>query len=328
VENSLITASLGNTQLLTLIGLAVFGGVFSLSVAISRYLVARNAVRRRALKDFAYAGYFDPGGDDWLDRRAVRHQVVAKASRVVLNAATKLGPSDKQTKANARMEMVRAGYYDASAMYWYYATRVVCGLVLPAAFLIGIQFTSYSLSATAMTLAVVFFGVAGFVLPGFYIHRRQVRLREQVRHGFPDFMDLMVVCSEAGVSAPAAIDRVGREVALTHPYLGANLHLVTLELRAGQDLTQAMQNFADRVGLEEIGSLAMLLRQSEELGTSLSDALRVYSAEMRDKRLARAQTKAYALPVKLVFPLALFIFPVMMIAIFLPLLLRFRGVFN
>ena len=176
-------------------------------------------------------------------------------------------------------------------------------------------------------VAVACVGLTGYVLPGFYLRRRQIRLQQQFRHGFPDFMDLMVVCAEAGVSPPAAIDRVSRELAVTYPYLGANLHLVSLELRAGQALTTAMNNLADRVGLEEVRSLAGLLRQSEELGTSLADALRVYSFEMRDKRLSRAEEKAHALPVKLMLPLGLFIFPVMMISIMLPLILRFKGVF-
>jgi tight adherence protein C len=326
-DPSFIEATFSSTQLLTVIGAAVFGGVFLLSMAISRMINARNAIRRRALKDFAFSGYLDASGDDWLDRRSVRHQLVAKASRVILDAATKLGPSDKQSKASGRMEMVRAGYFNPSAMYWYYVARIFCGLALPSAFLFSVPLLPYSLSATKMVLAIVFFGLMGFSLPGFYLHRCQARLKEQLRRGFPDFMDLMVVCVEAGVSPSAAIDRVGRELALNHAHLGANLHLVSLELRAGQDLTQAMQNFADRVGLEEILSLAALLRQSEELGTSLAEALRVYSSEMRDKRLSRAQEKAYALPVKLVLPLGLFIFPVMMVAIMLPLILRFKGVF-
>jgi tight adherence protein C len=313
--------------LLTLIGAAVFGGVFLLSLALSRAISARSAIRRRALENFAFSGYLDASRDDWLDRRSVRHQLIANASRVILEAATKLGPSDRQSKASGRMEMVRAGYFDASAMYWYYAARIFFGLALPAAFLCIVPLTIYSPSAPQMMLGVAFLGVMGFTLPGFLIRRRQIRMKEQLRNGFPDFLDLMVVCVEAGISPQAAIDRVGRQLALTHPHLAANLHLTSLELRAGQDLTEAMQKFADRVGLEEVLSLAALLRQSEELGTSLADALRVYSSEMRDKRLSRAQEKAYALPVKLVFPLALFIFPVMMIAIMMPLILRFRGVF-
>jgi tight adherence protein C len=320
-------STFSDTQFLAVIGVAVFGGVFFLSIAIIRVLSARSAVRRRAFKDVVLAGTLEASDDARFDRRSVRHQAIADASRILLAAATKLGPSDKQSKASARMDMVRAGFFDASATHWYYAARMFCALALPAALLFGIQLSPYSPSATWMMFIVGFFGLAGFVLPGYYIRRRQVHLAQQFRNGFPDFMDLMVVCAESGLSPPAAIDRVGRELAYTHPYLGANLHLVSLELRAGQGLTTAMTNLADRVGLDEVLSLAVLLRQSEELGTSLADALRVYSIEMREKRLSRAEEKAHALPAKLVIPLGLFIFPVMMIVIMLPLILRFKRVF-
>jgi tight adherence protein C len=323
----MIMASLSHTQLLALIGVAVFGGVFFLSIAVIRVVSARSAVKQRALKDFALSGILDASSDAWLDRRSLRHQPIAEASRILVAAATKFGPSDKQSRAVMRMDMVKAGFFDASAMYWYYAARVLSALALPIAFLFGVQFSTYSLSATWMMLMVAFFGLAGFVLPGFYIRRRQIGMQRQFQDGFPDFMDLMVVCAETGVSPQAAIARVGRELTFTHPYLGANLHLVSLELRAGQDLMRAMSNLADRVGLDEVRNLAGLLRQSEELGTGLGHALRVYSSEMRDKRLSRAEEKAHALPAKLVIPLGLFIFPVMMISIMLPLILRFKGVF-
>jgi tight adherence protein C len=322
----MIMASLGDTNLLAMIGAAVFGGVFLLSMAVIRVLSARRAIRERALKDFASAGILEDSSA-WLDRRSVRHQTIAEASRIVLAAATKFAPSDKQSKASMRMDMVKAGFFDASTMYWYYSARVLCALALPIVFLFAVQFLPYSLSATWMMVAVACLGLTGYVLPGFYLRKRQIRLQLQFRHGFPDFMDLMVVCAEAGVSSSAAIDRVGRELAVTYPYLGANLHLVSLELRAGQALTTAMKNLADRVGLDEVHSLAGLLRQSEELGTSLADTLRVYSFEMRDKRLSRAEEKAHALPVKLVIPLGLFIFPVMLISIMLPLIIRMKGVF-
>jgi tight adherence protein C len=326
VPNALL-ANLGDTQLLVAIAATVFGGVFFLSLAIIRALGLRNAIRRRALKDFSLAGVLNDSSDAWLDRRSPRHQAIAEASSVVLAAATKFGPSDKQSKASLRMDMVKAGFFDVSAMYWYFFARLVCALALPTIFLLAVPFMPYSFSTVRLMLAIVVLGLIGYVLPGFYLRRRQISMQEQLRHGFPDFLDLMVVCAESGISPPAAIDRVSRELAVTHPYLGANLHLATLELRAGQALTTAMHNLADRVGVEEVNSLASLLRQSEELGTSLADALRVYSLEMRDKRLARAEEKAHALPVKLMLPLGLFIFPVMLICIMLPLILRFKGVF-
>jgi tight adherence protein C len=320
-------ATPGDTHLLFLIGAAVFGCAFLLSAAVIRVLSARSAIRQRALKDFAFAGVLEGSNDAWLDRRSIRHQTVVEASRMLLAAAVKFGPRDKQSKASLRTDMVKAGFFDTSAIYWYFSARVLCALALPIIFLFALQFLPYSLSTTWMTVAITCLGLTGYVLPGFYLRRRQIGMQQQFRNGFPDFMDLMVVCAESGVSPPAAIDRVGRELTVTYPYLGANLHLVSLELRAGQALITAMNHLAERVGLDEVRNLAGLLRQSEELGTSLADALRVYSFEMRDKRLSRAEEKAHALPVKLMVPLGLFIFPVMLICIMLPLILRFKGVF-
>ena len=167
----------------------------------------------------------------------------------------------------------------------------------------------------------------GLILPGFYVGHRQSAMRQEYRHGFPDFMDLMVVCVEAGLGLEAAIDRVSHELIDSHPHLAANIHLVSLELRAGKPLSEAIAGLSDRTGIDEVQSLGALLKQSEELGTSLATALKVYSDEMRDKRFSRAEEKAHALPVKLVLPLGLFIFPVLMILILLPLIVRMQAVF-
>ena len=117
--------------------------------------------------------------------------------------------------------------------------------------------------------------------------------------GFPDFMDLMVVCAEAGLSMEAAIERIARELVEGYPSLAENLYMVSLEIRAGKTFTDAFERMGERLGIEEAMMLATLLQQSAELGTSLSHSLRVYSDEMRNKRLSRAEEKAYSLPAKL-----------------------------
>jgi tight adherence protein C len=153
-------------------------------------------------------------------------------------------------------------------------------------------------------------------------------MREECREGFPDFMDLMLVCAEAGLSPRAAVDRISREIAQTYPFLGANLYLMSLELRAGATLAEAMGGLSRRTKVEEVTNLGLLLQQSEQLGTSLTDSLRVYSEEMRDKRVSRAEEKAHALPVKLTLPLGIYIFPVMLIVIALPIIARLRHAFQ
>ena len=135
-------------------------------------------------------------------------------------------------------------------------------------------------------------------------------------------MDLLVVCADAGLSMEASLDRVGRELGDSYPSLCANLHMTNLEIRAGRTMTEALEHLSDRLGLEEARSFSTLITQSEELGSSITEALRVYSDDMRHKRLSRAEEKAYALPAKLSVPLMLFVFPVLFVVILLPVFVR------
>ena len=140
-------------------------------------------------------------------------------------------------------------------------------------------------------------------------------------------MDMMITCADAGMSLEAAVERVSSEFSSTHRHLGVQLSILTLQIRAGKALRDALRELADRIGLEEAKTLAVLFRQSEELGTSLVDALRVYSAEMRTQRILRAEEKANSLPVRMVLPLGLCVFPVVMMIVMLPVIIRMKGVF-
>ncbi len=171
-------------------------------------------------------------------------------------------------------------------------------------------------------------GVVGYLTPSFYVKRRIGRRTTQHRQGFPDFMDLMVVCSEAGLSMEAAIDRIARELVEGYPSLAENLYMASLEMRAGKAFPEALERMGERLNIQEAGMLATLLQQSAELGTSLSQSLRVYSDEMRNKRMSRAEEKAYALPAKLVVPLTIFVFPVLIVTLMLPAIIRVMGSFG
>jgi tight adherence protein C len=167
----------------------------------------------------------------------------------------------------------------------------------------------------------------GMALLGYYLPKTLVSLRRDAviarhRNGFPDFLDLMVICADAGVGVESAIDRVSRELAVAHPSLARNLQIMSMEMRAGRSRHDALSNLADRLGIEEARSFATLLQQSEELGTSLVQALRVYSDEMRAKRFARAEEKAMGLPAKLVIPLGLCVFPVILAVVLLPVVIK------
>ena len=220
-------------------------------------------------------------------------------------------------------QLVQAGFLDhrAPAFYFIARTFLAVGFAVAAFFAIPIFLPD---SKAMFWPFVGLCGLVGYFGPGFYLGRRITSRKNEHRAGFPDFMDLLVVCADAGLSMEAALDRVGRELADSYPSLGANIHMATLEIRAGRSMSEALEHLGDRLGLEEARSFAMLLQQSEELGSSMSDALRVYSDDMRHKRLSRAEEKAYSLPAKLSVPLILCVFPVLVIVIMLPAYVRVK----
>jgi tight adherence protein C len=181
------------------------------------------------------------------------------------------------------------------------------------------------MTASSVWLWSGMMGVIGYLVPSFYLKRRIGRRTTQHRMGFPDFMDLMVVCSEAGLSMEASIDRIARELVEGYPSLAENIYMACLEMRAGKSFPEALERLGERLNIQEANMLATLLQQSAELGTSLSQSLRVYSDEMRNKRMSRAEEKAYALPAKLVVPLTLFVFPVLIVTLMLPAIIRVMG---
>jgi len=165
-------------------------------------------------------------------------------------------------------------------------------------------------------------GIAGYLGPSLYIDKRIKARKAEHQSGFPDFMDLLVVCADAGLSMEASLDRVGRELSDSYPSLTANLHMTNLEIRAGRTMSDALEHLGDRLGIEEARSFATLIQQSAELGSSITEALRVYSDDMRHKRLSRAEEKAYALPAKLTVPMMVCIFPALFVVILLPVFVQ------
>jgi tight adherence protein C len=153
-------------------------------------------------------------------------------------------------------------------------------------------------------------------------------LKDEYATAFPDLLDLMVVCVDAGLSLEAALDRISREVIKKSRALGMNLLLMSAETRAGRSTIDALASFADRLGLDEARAFVATLRQSIELGSDVGDALRAFGDEMRDKRLLRAEEQANKLPVKTVNPLGACIFPVILLVILLPVMIKLMTVFQ
>jgi tight adherence protein C len=281
------------------------------------------AVRVRGLVKRRTAGIAAIAGDVSVqDQGTSLRQSSLKAAQKILDYTTKhYGNGDQGTSKVLRQRLVRAGIFDPRAVGYFFVGRLALAVVLAiAAFSLVPMFIS--LGPSVFWLVVLVAGVLGYVGPSFYIDKRIKTRADEHRSGFPDFMDLLVVCADSGLSMEASLERVGIELAATYPSLGGNIHMANLEIRNGRSMTDALEHFGDRLGLEEARSFATLIQQSAELGSSITDALRVYSDDMRHKRLSRAEEKAYALPAKLSIPMMVCIFPVLFVVILLPVIVR------
>lgn len=301
-----------------------FMGAFFLVLGYMDVLRRRGDIRRRAVLDRGMS-LEGNAAQDWLNStRSLRYQSLSVTSALLGDVERRA--KEKETEASKiRRELLRAGFFGENSVIWYQSIRFSLFVALAiAALLLTNSYFPQLLPGTKLVIVAASAAI-GFILPSRYVASRQKQIIQQCRDGFPDFIDLMVICAEAGLSPRAAVDRLSREIAHTYPYLGANLYLANLEIRAGISLHDALFNLSRRTRVEEAAVLASLLQQTEQLGTSITDALRIYSDEMRERRLVRAEEKAHALPVKLVLPLGLFVFPVVLIVILLPVVIRMKN---
>jgi tight adherence protein C len=300
-----------------MVALLIFLAASTLALSLMLFFRSRGAVKRRAAGiSYAHSGSVSESGS--LSGPSF------KAAQKLIEYTTKHYSlaTDEKMKV-LRRRMVQAGIYDSRASAYFFIARTGLAVGLAAAVFVFLPlFTDKG--GSFFTLMIMLGGMAGYIGPSMYIDRRIAARRTEHRAGFPDFLDLLVVCADAGLSMEASLDRVGREVGDTYPSLSTNVHMATLEIRAGRSMTDALEHLADRLGLEEARSFATLIQQSAELGSSITDALRVYSDDMRHKRLSRAEEKAYSLPSRLAVPMMVCIFPVIFVVILLPVVIRFK----
>ena len=298
-----------------ILSLLVFLATSTVAFGIMATIRVRRGVRRRA------AGVLS--GEDRAGSDSMRYASQKAAARLMDYATRHFSGSETDNQRELKRRLVQAGFLDPRAPTFFFLARILTGLGLAVAALLLVP-AMVDNPGGDIWFFVWGAGFAGYFVPSFYLKRR-IRAREnEHRAGFPDFMDLLVVCADAGLRMEAALDRVGRELSDSYPSLSANVYMATLEIRAGRSLSEALEHFGDRLGLDEARSFATLLQQSEELGSSLTDALRVYSDDMRHQRLSRAEEKAYSLPAKLSVPLTVCVFPVVIIVIMLPVYVRFQ----
>ncbi len=221
-----------------------------------------------------------------------------------------------------RSRLMQAGFFSRESVTLYLGIRVTAMVIATGATLLTLPWAASHAGGFGATALAGLFAVAAILGPEQVIKRRITARERQYREGFPDLLDLLTASVEAGLSLDAAVSRITGELVRRYPHLAEHLKLLTLELRAGRARREVWTRLADRLGIEEAKAFATMLRQSEEMGTSLGDTLKVFSDEMRNKRMMRAEEKALALPAKLTVPLILFIFPCLLGVLILPAIVK------
>jgi tight adherence protein C len=221
-----------------------------------------------------------------------------------------------------RRKLAAAGYTASYAPRLYTLVRLTLVIGLPLIVLLLLWVGGSTMGIMKLYFSLLFSAAIGLYFPSLFVRAKADRRQREIINSFADALDLMLVCVEAGLALESAFDRVGKEMALSHPLLAEQLGTVVLELRAGRSREDALRRMADRTGTDEIRAFATLLIQSTNLGTSVAQTLRIYASEMRERRRMRAEEKAHRLPVLLSVPLVACMLPVMIGVLMLPAVIR------
>lgn len=245
-------------------------------------------------------------------RQANKAAAAGKAVEAKLRSETKkdklekysdfLEPQNEEEYSAIKLKLLQAGYRSKNAVRSYHFVQFALGaglLFLGVIYALIQKSTDPSTSTQAMAISILLPGVCGYMLPKYWVSRRQQARMEEITNGFPDSLDMMLVCVEAGQSLDQSILRVAKEIRAGYPALADEFDTVSQEMKAGKDRISVLRDMSERAGVQDVASFVTVLIQSATFGTSISDALRVYAAEMRDKRVMRAEEKANTLPTKM-----------------------------
>lgn len=245
----------------------------------------------------------------------------AKLARALQPVSEYILPSAEKERSHVSSQLIHAGFRAPNALTIYYATKTAFAIALPAIVLLSAPLFPSITTGQVVFYAIMAAGV-GVVAPNVVVRHAVEKRKKLLRDGFPDALDLLVVCVESGLGLAAAIQRVADELSVSHPELAEELMIVNSEIRAGVERTAALKNLAARTGLDDIRGLVTLLSQSMRFGTSIADTLRVYAEEFRDKRMQRAEELAAKVGTKLIFPLVLCLFPSFFVVAIGPAILK------
>lgn len=305
-----------NLLRILLLGL-LFAAVAAAAYFTAQMIGARQATRRRLLEE----GPRVSGGTQTMG--SLRTDRVESAWLKLVNSIEKSGLSLVDSKDEAlRGKLAAAGFTAGYAPRVYTLLRLVLVLGLPITVFLLYWVGGSSPSVLKLYISLIVAAAAGLYLPSLFVQAKADRRQRDLVNGFPDALDLMLVCVEAGLGLEAAFARVGMEMTTSHPRLAEQFGAVVLELRAGRSHEDALRRMSDRAGSDEIRAFGTLLIQSTKLGSSIAQTLRVYASEMRDRRRMRAEEKAHRLPVLISIPLVACMLPTMIGVLMLPAMIR------
>ncbi len=267
--------------------------------------------RFKELKEVA-----DPSSGRGNQRALRRTEKVDKLERF----AQFLEPQKKDELSAAKLKMLRAGYSSKNSVRMFHAIQFILGITF---LILGLIYALIqSLQTDVSTQSILMYALLpcafGYYLPKYWVDKRLVKRQTEIIQGFPDALDLMLVCVEAGQSLDQSLIRVGKESRAGYPALADEFDMVAQEVKAGKERVMVLKDMAERVGVPDVASFVTTLVQSATFGTSVADALRVYSADMRDKRIMRAEEKANMLPTKLTLGTMLFTVPPLLVILIGP----------
>jgi tight adherence protein C len=234
-------------------------------------------------------------------------------------------PADNKEFGSMQDRLVKAGFQSPDAVAVFYGLKTVLAVLFFAAYMLASAWLPKTSHPMLFAAAAA---LLGLTLPNFFLNRMVERRQRTLRNAFPDALDLLVVCVESGLGLGAGLQRVAQELHTSYPELAAELDRVNAEMQAGMDREQALRNLATRTGLNDIRSLVGVLIQTMRFGTSIADALRVYSEEFRDKRTQLAEEKAAKLGTKMIFPMVVCFFPSFFVVAVGPAIIRIMKVFG
>ncbi len=293
---------------LFLIFLAASGAVFGL---ISLFVQSQTQDRLKAIAGKSVADSSATKGD-WQEK-------IIKLTRPVARLVL---PEAGWEASGLRTRFMNAGLRRPSTPGLFFATKAVLTFVIPGVFMVYAGIRTLPLGANAVMFWLLLLAALGYYLPNLILSRKIALRQRDLFESFPDAMDLIIVCVEAGLGLDAAISRAGEEMRLRSAALADELNLVGLELRAGASRERALRNLALRTGVDEVESLVTMLVQADRFGTNIADSLRVHAETLRTRRRQRAEEAAAKIPLKLLFPLIFCIFPSLLLVLLGPAFIR------